>query len=79
MPSLREVLEPKNSPFCMHNNFGGGFVSDSDRVAISSIHFGSPDSSGATDFCRPEMRDPGESVASADLDDDVRARATHAC
>jgi len=28
------------SPFAVHNNFGGGFVTDEDRVALSSIRFG---------------------------------------
>lgn len=89
-PSLRQMLRPRPSPFCvsslvgcarpgdcqrMHeqgqmacqgllrelpcsqvslsacpqvsNNFGGGFVSDEDRVALSSIKFASADSAGA--------------------------------
>jgi hypothetical protein len=53
VPTLHGTLQPRESPFCQHNNFGGGFVSELDRVAISSIHFGSPTSSGATDRCRP--------------------------
>lgn len=31
----------------MSNNFGGGFVSDDDRVALSSIKFASAESAGA--------------------------------
>jgi hypothetical protein len=31
----------------VHNNFGGGFVSDEDRVALSSIKFASAESAGA--------------------------------
>ncbi|KAI3432447.1 hypothetical protein D9Q98_003998 [Chlorella vulgaris] len=46
-PSLRHMLRPRPSPFCVSNNFGGGFVSDEDRVALSSIKFASADSAGA--------------------------------
>jgi hypothetical protein len=63
--NLRDVLEPRQSPFCIHNNFGGGFVSEDDRVALSSIHFGSTESSGATDMCRPRSQ-------GSDIVDDVR-------
>lgn len=31
----------------VHNNFGGGFVSDEDRVALSAIKFASAESAGA--------------------------------
>ena len=31
----------------VHNNFGGGFVSDDDRVALSAIRFASAESAGA--------------------------------
>eukprot|EP01023_Acetabularia_acetabulum_P008938 TRINITY_DN1393_c0_g2_i1.p1 TRINITY_DN1393_c0_g2~~TRINITY_DN1393_c0_g2_i1.p1 ORF type:complete len:553 (-),score=93.04 TRINITY_DN1393_c0_g2_i1:301-1959(-) len=46
-PTLRDKLKPKPSPFVVHNNFGGGFVNDSDRVALQSMKFASLDSSGA--------------------------------
>lgn len=48
VPSLRAKLEARPSPFKTHNNFGGGFVSDLDRVALNSMRFGSPSSAGAT-------------------------------
>lgn len=38
---------PRNSPFVVHNNFGGGFVSDGDSVALNSVKFASVRSSGA--------------------------------
>jgi 6-phosphofructokinase 1 len=37
------------SPFVVHNNFGGGFVSDGDRVALSSMRFASGMSAGAAE------------------------------
>ena len=44
-------LQPGNPhpPACtqVHNNFGGGFVSDEDRVALSAIKFASAESAGA--------------------------------
>ena len=36
------------SPFSLHNNFGGGFADDGDRVALTSMKFASPESAGAT-------------------------------
>mmetsp|Transcript_40385 Transcript_40385/g.114330 ORF Transcript_40385/g.114330 Transcript_40385/m.114330 type:complete len:546 (-) Transcript_40385:420-2057(-) len=48
IPSLRHKLKPMESPFCVHNNWDGGFVSDDDRVALQSMKFASPKSSGAT-------------------------------
>lgn len=46
-PMLRDKLRPRPSPFVVNNNFGGGFVSDEDRVALSSIKFASGESAGA--------------------------------
>ncbi|PSC73510.1 phosphofructokinase family [Micractinium conductrix] len=46
-PSLRGALRPRPSPFVVNNNFGGGFVSDEDRVALSAIKFASGESAGA--------------------------------
>ncbi|KAI8474291.1 MAG: phosphofructokinase family protein [Monoraphidium minutum] len=46
-PELRTVLTPRPSPFVVHNNFGGGFVSDGDRVALTSMRFASGMSAGA--------------------------------
>ncbi|KAJ9512136.1 hypothetical protein QJQ45_012713 [Haematococcus lacustris] len=48
VPSLRSRLQPRLSPFVAHNNFGGGFVSDGDRVALSSMKFASAESAGAS-------------------------------
>ncbi|GAB4820285.1 hypothetical protein N2152v2_007331 [Parachlorella kessleri] len=36
-PTLRKQLEPRPSPFLAHNYFGGGFVSDKDRVCLESL------------------------------------------
>eukprot|EP01025_Chloroclados_australasicus_P013312 TRINITY_DN16286_c0_g2_i1.p1 TRINITY_DN16286_c0_g2~~TRINITY_DN16286_c0_g2_i1.p1 ORF type:complete len:567 (+),score=69.84 TRINITY_DN16286_c0_g2_i1:62-1702(+) len=47
-PTLRDKLKPMPSPFKVHNNFGGGFVNDDDRVALQSLKFASPDSIGAS-------------------------------
>lgn len=48
-PDLRDVLTARPSPFVVHNNFGGGFVSDGDRVALSSMRFASGMSAGAAE------------------------------
>ncbi|KAJ9512526.1 hypothetical protein QJQ45_018973, partial [Haematococcus lacustris] len=48
VPSLHSRLQPRLSPFVAHNNFGGGFVSDGDRVALSSMKFASAESAGAS-------------------------------
>ncbi|GFR51324.1 hypothetical protein Agub_g13689 [Astrephomene gubernaculifera] len=47
-PEIRTKLTPRPSPFVVHNNFGGGFVSDNDRVALNSMRFASPESAGAS-------------------------------
>ncbi|PNH03063.1 6-phosphofructokinase 5, chloroplastic [Tetrabaena socialis] len=43
-PDLRDKLAVRRSPFVAHNNFGGGFVSDSDKVALNSMRFASAES-----------------------------------
>lgn len=47
----RPAPAPTPRPRCpaaqVHNNFGGGFVSDEDRVALSAIKFASAESAGA--------------------------------
>ncbi|GAB4815012.1 hypothetical protein N2152v2_002058 [Parachlorella kessleri] len=47
-PNIRSKLKPRPSPFVVHNNWGGGFVSNDDRVALNSLKFASPESAGAT-------------------------------
>ncbi|KAK9809983.1 hypothetical protein WJX72_002965 [[Myrmecia] bisecta] len=47
-PTIRDKLTPQPSPFVEHSNFGGGFVSDEDRVALQSMKFASPSSAGAS-------------------------------
>lgn len=47
VPLIRDLLEPRLSPFVTHENFGGGFVDEDDRVAISSLKFASSSSLGA--------------------------------
>ncbi|KAK9794015.1 hypothetical protein WJX73_001029 [Symbiochloris irregularis] len=68
-PTVRKRLQPRPSPFAPHHNFGGGFVSDEDRVAMQSMRFASSDSAGAT--CQPGL-DGGSNGAGpgdADLDE----------
>ena len=45
-PTLRDVLEPRPSPFLINNYHGGGFVSDEDRVDLQAVHFASSRSAG---------------------------------
>lgn len=47
VPNLRQTLKPRPSPFVVHNNYGGGFTSDEDRVALQALHFANSKSSGA--------------------------------
>ena len=47
-PTIRAALRPRPSPFVMTNYYGGGFASDDDRVALSSIRFASPSSANAS-------------------------------
>lgn len=43
-PAPPRPLRP--SPFVAHNNYGGGFVSDEDRVMLQSLIYASPASAG---------------------------------
>lgn len=43
---IRASLKPRPSPFLEHNNYGGGFTSDGDRVALQALRFASSESSG---------------------------------
>lgn len=47
-PTLRELLEPRLSPFVVNNKgyHGAGFVSDDDRVDLQAVHFASSKSAG---------------------------------
>ncbi|GMH35503.1 hypothetical protein BSKO_03371 [Bryopsis sp. KO-2023] len=45
--TLRDRLQPRDSPFVVDNNAGGGFVCDDDRINIQAVQFGSPESVGA--------------------------------
>eukprot|EP00878_Enallax_costatus_P001477 GHUV01001628.1.p1 GENE.GHUV01001628.1~~GHUV01001628.1.p1 ORF type:complete len:516 (+),score=141.69 GHUV01001628.1:418-1965(+) len=57
-PENRTKLQARPSPFVAHNNFGGGFVSDADRVALTAMRFGSPKSAGAAQFFTgPELEE----------------------
>lgn len=47
-PTIRAALRPRPSPFVMTNYYGGGFASDDDRVALSSIRYASPSSANAS-------------------------------
>jgi len=46
-PNLKDHLKPLRSPFCTHNNYGGGFVDDEDKVSLVSIRYASTESTGA--------------------------------
>jgi len=48
IPDLRDKLTPQPSPLSVHNNWGGGFASDDDRVSLQSMKFASANSSGAS-------------------------------
>ena len=45
-PTLRDQLEPRDSPFLKGNYHGGGFTSDSDRVLLQSVYFKDNTSAG---------------------------------
>ncbi|KAI8113918.1 hypothetical protein M9434_002046 [Picochlorum sp. BPE23] len=47
VPNLRDKLKPRPSPFITNNHFGGGFVSNDDRVALSALRYASAESMGA--------------------------------
>lgn len=47
-PTIRAALQPRPSPFVMTNYYGGGFASDDDRIALSSIRYASPSSANAS-------------------------------
>jgi len=47
-PTIRASLQPRPSPFVLTNYYGGGFASDDDRVALSSIRYASPSSANAS-------------------------------
>jgi 6-phosphofructokinase 1 len=47
IPNLRDKLQARPSPFITNNHFGGGFVSDDDRVALSALRYASAESIGA--------------------------------
>ncbi|KIZ02592.1 hypothetical protein MNEG_5364 [Monoraphidium neglectum] len=59
IPDIRDVLTPRPSPFAVHNYFGGGFVDDGDRVALSSIQFASGTSAGACGTSTAVLNDEG--------------------
>ncbi|PNH03885.1 6-phosphofructokinase 5, chloroplastic [Tetrabaena socialis] len=46
VPDLRPLLVPRDSPLLPHNNWGGGFVDDEDRVALNTMHISSIASAG---------------------------------
>ena len=72
VPTLWNKLKPRDSPFTAHNYYGGGFVDEDDRVALSSIHFASMNSTGARDGCKPKTKQQSQVLADMTLDDDVR-------
>jgi hypothetical protein len=45
-PTLRDELEPRESPFLRNNYHGGGFTSDADRVLLQSVYFADRHSAG---------------------------------
>ena len=47
VPVLHHKLKARPSPFITDNHFGGGFVSNDDRVAMSALRYASSESIGA--------------------------------
>ena len=46
--TIRDPAKAQMSPFVIDNNGGVGFVGENDRVMLNALHYGSPDSAGAT-------------------------------
>ncbi|GLC45531.1 hypothetical protein PLESTB_001203600 [Pleodorina starrii] len=67
-PEMRSKLLPRPSPFLVHNNFGGGFVSDQDRVALNSMRFASAESAGASRTFNEAQATGGVNVLEASMD-----------
>jgi 6-phosphofructokinase 1 len=61
-PTLRDVLEPRPSPFMLNNYHGGGFVSDEDRVDLQAVHFASRRSAGVGSQTRLDALGSGKDV-----------------
>ena len=70
VPTLWHKLRPRDSPFTAHNYYGGGFVDEDDRVALSSIHFATMNSTGARDGCRPKTKQESQVLADYTIDED---------
>ncbi|KAG2500191.1 hypothetical protein HYH03_001771 [Edaphochlamys debaryana] len=49
LKDLRQYLVPRDSPALPHNNHGGGFVGDRDRIRLHTVEFESTESAGS--FC----------------------------
>lgn len=45
-PDIRNLLVLRDSPLLLHDNFGGGFVDDEDRIALNTMRLSSLASSG---------------------------------
>ncbi|KAG2484165.1 hypothetical protein HYH03_016979 [Edaphochlamys debaryana] len=58
VPHIRDLLVPRDSPLLAHDNFGGGFVDDEDRVALNTMSLAGITSAGATDMC-VDLHDSG--------------------
>lgn len=73
VPNLRSKLNTRTSPFVQHNNFGGGFVYEDDRVALSSMYFSSPKTSGAGcgsgEIFAPDVDSSADSMDDESTDD----------
>lgn len=71
VPDLRHQLDVRQSPFVEYNNFGGGFVYEDDRVAINSMYFSNPNTSGAGcgSGMTNEMSETAARESSLDLED----------
>ncbi|KAK2076299.1 hypothetical protein QBZ16_000823 [Prototheca wickerhamii] len=71
-PTLRDQLEPRDSPFLKGNYHGGGFTSDSDRVLLQSVYFKDNTSAGHVSQDRLEelsRRLKSVSMAAENLDE----------
>ncbi|KAG1663293.1 hypothetical protein FOA52_006334 [Chlamydomonas sp. UWO 241] len=47
--NLRSFLSPRDSPFVVDDNMGGGFVGDMDKIRLHTVEFETSESSGS--FC----------------------------
>lgn len=77
VPNLWDHLSPRPSPFITTNNFGGGFVSNDDRVALTALRFASPESAGASCLAVDSDTEGRVVFRERPIYDDVQPNQTH--